>query len=93
MRAHKGSRLPRGCTGKLGPAQRGREGFPVESAPLAGLAGTPAAKAVTKAISRSKKGSGKRGKDDMDIHVHVGDVVMMGFDEAVDAAVNLRELG
>ena len=44
-----------------------------------------AAKAVTKAISQSKKGSGKRGKDDMDIHVHVGDVVMMGFDEAVDA--------
>jgi len=29
----------------------------------------------------------------MDIHVHVGDVVMMGFDEAVDAAVNLHELG
>jgi hypothetical protein len=44
-----------------------------------------AAKAVTKAISRSTKGAGKRGKDDMDIHVHVGDVVMMGFDEAVDA--------
>jgi hypothetical protein len=44
-----------------------------------------AAKAVTDAIARSKKGSGKRGKDDMDIHVHVGDVVMMGFDEAVDA--------
>ena len=44
-----------------------------------------AAKAVTKAISRSTKGARKRGKDDMDIHVHVGDVVMMGFDEAVDA--------
>jgi hypothetical protein len=44
-----------------------------------------AAKAVTKAISRSTKGAGKRGRDDMDIHVHVGDVVMMGFDEAVDA--------
>ena len=41
-----------------------------------------AAKAVTDAISKSKKGG---GKDDMDIHVHVGDVVMMGFDEAVDA--------
>lgn len=45
-----------------------------------------AAKAVTDAIAKSKKGSGKRGKDDgADIHVHVGDVVMMGFDEAVDA--------
>ncbi|MFM7137657.1 MAG: hypothetical protein ACKO1M_11400 [Planctomycetota bacterium] len=45
-----------------------------------------AAKAVTDAISRSKKGTGKRGKDDdADIHIHVGDVVMMGFDEAVDA--------
>lgn len=45
-----------------------------------------AAQAVTDAISKSKKGSGKRGKDDdTDIHIHVGDVVMMGFDEAVDA--------
>lgn len=45
-----------------------------------------AAKAVTDAIARSKKGAGKRGKDDdTDIHIHVGDVVMMGFDEAVDA--------
>jgi len=41
-----------------------------------------AAKAVTDAISKSKKGG---RKDDMDVHVHVGDVVMMGFDEAVDA--------
>lgn len=45
-----------------------------------------AAKAVTDAIAKSRKGSGKRGKDDdTDIHIHVGDVVMMGFDEAVDA--------
>lgn len=45
-----------------------------------------AAKAVTDAIAKSRKGSGKRGKDDgADIHVHVGDVVMMGFDEAIDA--------
>ena len=45
-----------------------------------------AAKAVTDALARSKKGTGKRGKDDdTDIHIHVGDVVMMGFDEAVDA--------
>jgi hypothetical protein len=44
-----------------------------------------AAKAVTKALAKSKRGAGKRGQDDMDIHVHVGDVVMMGFDEAVDA--------
>jgi len=41
-----------------------------------------AAKAVTDALSKSKKGG---RKDDMDVHVHVGDVVMMGFDEAVDA--------
>lgn len=41
-----------------------------------------AAKAVTDAIAKSKKGG---RKDDMDVHVHVGDVVMMGFDEAVDA--------
>lgn len=45
-----------------------------------------AAKAVTDALAQSKKGTGKRGKDDdTDIHIHVGDVVMMGFDEAVDA--------
>lgn len=41
-----------------------------------------AARAVTDAIGKAKKG---RGADDMDVHVHVGDVVMMGFDEAVDA--------
>jgi hypothetical protein len=40
-----------------------------------------AARAVTDAIGKAKKG---RGADDMDVHVHVGDVVMMGFDEAVD---------
>jgi len=45
-----------------------------------------AAKAVTDAIAKSRRGAGKRGRDDgADIHVHVGDVVMMGFDEAVDA--------
>lgn len=45
-----------------------------------------AVKAVTDAIAKSMKGSGKRGNDDdTDIHIHVGDVLMMGFDEAVDA--------
>lgn len=42
------------------------------------------AKAVAAAIAKARKAAGKRG-DDADIHVHVGDVVMMGFDEAVDA--------
>ena len=45
-----------------------------------------AAKAVASAIAKAKKAGGRKAKDDdMDIHVHVGDVVMMGFDEAVDA--------
>lgn len=45
-----------------------------------------AARAVTQAIAKAKKGFERSGKnDDMDVHVHVGDVVMMGFDEAVDA--------
>jgi hypothetical protein len=43
------------------------------------------AKAIASAITKARKASGKRGGDDADIHVHVGDVVMMGFDEAVDA--------
>ncbi|MFM7077461.1 MAG: hypothetical protein ACKO3G_15560 [Planctomycetaceae bacterium] len=43
------------------------------------------AKAIASAIAKARKASGKRGGDDADIHVHVGDVVMMGFDEAVDA--------
>lgn len=43
------------------------------------------AKAIASAIAKVRKASGKRGGDDADIHVHVGDVVMMGFDEAVDA--------
>lgn len=42
------------------------------------------AAAVAKAIAKAKKAAGKAGED-MDVHVHVGDVVMMGFDEAVDA--------
>lgn len=43
------------------------------------------AKAIASAIAKARKAAGKRGGDDADIHVHVGDVVMMGFDEAVDA--------
>ena len=42
------------------------------------------AAAVAQAIAKARKAAGKAGED-MDIHVHVGDVVMMGFDEAVDA--------
>lgn len=43
------------------------------------------AKAIATAITKARKAAGKRGGDDADIHVHLGDVVMMGFDEAVDA--------
>ena len=47
---------------------------------------TLAAAKVTEAISKSAKATGKGGqKAGMNVHVHVGDVVMMGFDEAVDA--------
>ena len=45
---------------------------------------TRTAALVTKAIAKARKAAGKAGED-MDVHVHVGDVVMMGFDEAVDA--------
>lgn len=47
---------------------------------------TLAAAKVTEAISKSARAAGKGGpKAGMNVHVHVGDVVMMGFDEAVDA--------
>jgi len=42
------------------------------------------AKAVKTAIAKATK-AGRGRNDDMDVHVHVGDVVMMGFDGAVDA--------
>ena len=42
--------------------------------------------AVTEALSKATKGKNGLGKDGkMNVHVHLGDVVMMGFDEAVDA--------
>ena len=45
-----------------------------------------AAAAVTHAISKAAKGNRGLGKDGkINVHVHLGDVVMMGFDEAVDA--------
>lgn len=45
-----------------------------------------AATAITSAIAQSKKGLGSKANDPkMTIHVHIGDVIMMGFDEAVDA--------
>ena len=45
-----------------------------------------AATAITAAIAQSKKGLGSKASDPkMTIHVHIGDVIMMGFDEAVDA--------
>lgn len=45
---------------------------------------TRTAAAVAQAIAKARKAAGRKGED-MDVHVHVGDVVMMGFDEAVDA--------
>lgn len=45
-----------------------------------------AAGAITAAIAQSKKGMGSKGGEaKMTVHVHIGDVIMMGFDEAVDA--------
>ena len=45
-----------------------------------------AAAAVTHALGKAVKGKAGLGKDGkMNVHVHLGDVVMMGFDEAVDA--------
>ena len=45
-----------------------------------------AAAAVTHALGKAAKGKAGLGKDGkMNVHVHLGDVVMMGFDEAVDA--------
>jgi hypothetical protein len=45
-----------------------------------------AAAAVTAALGKAAKGKSGLGKDGkMNVHVHLGDVVMMGFDEAVDA--------
>lgn len=45
-----------------------------------------AASAITEAISRSSKGKLGKGADGkITVHVHIGDVIMMGFDEAVDA--------
>lgn len=45
-----------------------------------------AAAAVTAALGKAAKGNKGLAKDGkMNVHVHLGDVVMMGFDEAVDA--------
>lgn len=45
-----------------------------------------AASAITDAIARSNKGKVGKGADGkITVHVHIGDVIMMGFDEAVDA--------
>ena len=42
--------------------------------------------AITEAISRSTKaGFGKNADGKITVHVHIGDVIMMGFDEAIDA--------
>ncbi len=41
------------------------------------------ATAVTNAIARSKKLGAADGK--INIHIHVGDVILIGFDEAIDA--------
>ena len=41
------------------------------------------ASVITDAISRSKKIGAADGK--INIHVHVGDVILIGFDEAIDA--------
>jgi hypothetical protein len=47
---------------------------------------TKAASAIANAISQANKGKlGKNTDGKMTIHVHIGDVIMMGFDEAVDA--------
>ena len=42
--------------------------------------------AVTEATSRiTKAGFGKSADGKITVHVHIGDVIMMGFDEAIDA--------
>lgn len=47
---------------------------------------TKAASAVANAISQANKGKlGKNSDGKVTVHVHIGDVIMMGFDEAVDA--------
>lgn len=47
---------------------------------------TKAATAVANAISQANKGKlGKNSDGKVTVHVHIGDVIMMGFDEAVDA--------
>jgi hypothetical protein len=47
---------------------------------------TKAANAVAYAISQANKGKfGKNSDGKVTVHVHIGDVIMMGFDEAVDA--------
>ncbi len=47
---------------------------------------TKAATAVANAISQANKGKlGKNSDGKITVHVHIGDVIMMGFDEAVDA--------
>jgi len=50
------------------------------------LLATNAASAITDAISRSYKASRGKGNDGkITVNVHVGDIIMMGFDEAIDA--------
>ena len=44
---------------------------------------TKISSAITEAIARSNKFGAGEGK--VNVHVHVGDVILIGFDEAIDA--------
>ncbi len=47
---------------------------------------TKAATAIANAVTQANKGKLGKSKDGkVIVHVHIGDVIMMGFDEAVDA--------
>ena len=47
---------------------------------------TKAVSAITAAIAQSKKGIGSNISDpNMTINVHIGDIILLGFDEAIDA--------
>jgi len=56
----------------------------------AGLTGAAeAAQSIARALS-----TGRRSKDGLTVHIHVGDLFLMGFDEAIDAEEwGAREIG
>lgn len=57
---------------------------PVTELPKANLSAIEGAATIAQTLAHSLR-AGRRAGDGLSIHVHVGDLFLMGFDEAIDA--------